>query len=221
MLSICIYYIQYTLYHDSETTVFYFLQDLAFVPVQVVMVTLILNRFLSIIESRKKAKKINVIISTFFVEAGISVLTALAVFNRNNDGLRLILGTEGFDRKKAVLLKKQVREFGYDIEASPENLRELAAVLDKYRDYMLNMLGNDNLLEHDSFTDMLWAAFHVADELKTRDNLDGSDQDDLSHLANDILRAYMAMNVEWINYMSYLHDEYPFLYAMAIKKNPY
>lgn len=221
MLSICIYYIQYTLYHDSETTVFYFLQDLAFVPVQVVMVTLILNRFLSIIESRKKAKKINVIISTFFVEAGISVLTALAVFNRNNDGLRLILGTEGFDRKKAVLLKKQVREFGYDIEASPENLRELVAVLDKYRDYMLNMLGNDNLLEHDSFTDMLWAAFHVADELKTRDNLDGSDQEDLSHLANDILRAYMAMNVEWINYMSYLHDEYPFLYAMAIKKNPY
>ena len=86
---------------------------------------------------------------------------------------------------------------------------------------MLGMLGNSNPLEHDSFTDMLWAVFHVADELQSRGNLRNLAQDDINHLSYDLLRAYSAMVLEWINYIYYLHDEYPFLYTLAIKKSPF
>jgi len=30
---------------------------------------------------------------------------------------------------------------------------------------LLGLLGNPNLLEHDSFTDLLWAVFHLMEEL--------------------------------------------------------
>ncbi|MEA5084959.1 hypothetical protein SDC9_146037 [bioreactor metagenome] len=86
---------------------------------------------------------------------------------------------------------------------------------------MLNLLANPNLLEHDSFTDMLWAVFHVIDELQTRGEFDKQDKDDIDHLSNDILRAYTALIIEWVGYMNYLQNEYPFLFTLALRKNPF
>jgi len=191
------------------------------VPIQVVMVTLIINRFLNVIETRKKIKKINVIISTFFVETGISIILTISKLNRNNDVFCEQIKIKEMNRKNDYKLKKEVKEFKFDIYADPAKLGELCSILIKYKDSTLNMLTNPNLLEHDSFTDMLWAVFHVADELQTRGGFDKLDKNDIDHLSNDILRAYTAMIVEWINYMSYLHDEYPFLFTLALKKNPF
>ena len=221
LLSAAIYYVQYLIFHQPQNTLFYLLQDLAFVPIQVIMVTLILNRFLNVMEYRKKIKKINVIISTFFVEAGISIISTISKLSRNNDEFCKLVKINEINKQKSIRLKKAVREFKFDIYADPNRLGELYSILSKYKTYTLNMLGNSNLLEHDSFTDMLWAVFHVADELHTRGDFNNLDKNDIEHLSNDILRAYTAMILEWINYMSYLHDEYPFLYALAIKKNPF
>ena len=86
-----------------------------------------------------------------------------------------------------------MKEFKYDIYANPDKSEELASILTKYKTYTLNMLGNDNLLEHDSFTDMLWATFHVADELQTRRDFSNLEKSDIDYLSTDILQAYTAM----------------------------
>lgn len=172
-------------------------------------------------ETRKKIKKINVIISTFFVESGIAVISTISKFNRNNDVFCGQVKIKEMDRMKDYKLIKEVKEFQFDIYADPVKLDELHSILKIYKDSMLNMLTNPNLLEHDSFTDMLWAVFHVTDELQTRREFDKLDKSDIEHLSNDILRAYTALIVEWINYMSYLQKEYPFLFTLALKKNPF
>lgn len=82
------------------------------------------------------------------------------------------------------------------------------------------MLENSSLMEHDSFTDMLWAVFHVADELQTRD-LNHLSQADLAHLNEDILRAYRLLLLEWISTIRYLRTDYPYLYHIALKKSPF
>ncbi len=219
--SIIIYFIQFILFDRAQDTLFYVLQDLAFLPVQVIVVTMILDRFLNQFEMRKKIKKINVIISTFFVESGTLIMVAMSTFNENHNDFCEMIQIEELSKKKNYQLKKLIKEFDYNIHAHPEKLEELALILNKNKAYMLDMLGNDNLLEHDSFTDMLWAVFHVGDELQSRGNFNELDQDDLDHLSNDIFRAYMAMTLEWIDYINYLHDEYPFLHSLAIRKNPF
>ncbi len=219
--SIIIYFIQYLIFHRAEETFFYMLQDLAFIPIQVALVTIVINRFLNIMEKRKKIKKVNVIISTFFVEAGTSIMKAMAVFNRHNNSFCEAIDIKELSRNKKSYIKKLVSELKYDIYADPDKLGELAAIMAENKDHMLLMLENSNLLEHDSFTDMLWSVFHVADELQSRGNLKELDKGDIDHLSNDLLRAYSAMVLEWVNYIIYLHDEYPYLYAAAIKKNPF
>lgn len=220
-LSAITYLVQYLLFHQKENTIFYLLQDLAFVPIQVVMVTLIINRFLNEMENRKKIKKINVIISTFFVEFGIPIILTISKFNRNNDTLCGEINIKEMSSKEYTKLIKEVKEFKFDIYAEPEKLDELYSILRNYKDSMLNLLANPNLLEHDSFTDMLWAVFHVIDELQTRGEFHKQDKDDIEHLSNDILRAYTALIIEWISYMNYLQNEYPFLFTLALKKNPF
>lgn len=85
--SAVVYGLQFTIFHRGDETLFYLLQDLVFVPVQVLIVTLIINRFLNLMERRKKMKKVNVIISTFFSDAGTALMTEIACFNRQNDAM--------------------------------------------------------------------------------------------------------------------------------------
>lgn len=213
-----IYYIQNQIFHQEANTIFYLFQDLAFVPIQVILVTLLLNRFLNIMEARKKTKKINVIISTFFVEAGTEILAVMSEFNQNNEQLYHLLQISEVGKGKVKYLRKRLSNFNYEIQVEQDRLMRLSVLLNQYREFMLNMLGNDNLLEHDSFTDMLWAVFHVADELQMRQGEYALTEEDISHLTIDMIRAYSAVVHEWANYMSYLKVEYPFLYVIALKK---
>lgn len=195
------------------------MQDLAFVPIQVILVTLILNRFLNVMEERKKRKKINVIISTFFAEAGTCILAEMHRLNRQGKVTEELLTASRINAKNGVQLKRAVKERNLELYADPDRLPAMYTALIAHKPSMLRMLENSNLLEHESFTDMLWAVFHVADELQHRGTIDLSSAD-IDHLSNDFTRAYSVLLMEWVDYMIYLHDEYPFLYALALSRNP-
>jgi hypothetical protein len=223
--SIVVYGIQYVVFGRGEDTFFYLFQDLAFVPVQVLIVTLVINRFVNLMEKRKKIKKVNVIISTFFSETGTNLMQALGQFNRNHAALCDVIQIDALKREKKGQYSRNcaqlVKSVTYELYADPARLDTLAAIMDENKSKLLSMLENSNLLEHDSFTDMLWAVFHVADELKIRGDLTALDQSDIDHLSNDLLRAYSALVAQWVQYIVYLKEEYPFLYAAAIRKNPF
>lgn len=172
-------------------------------------------------EIRKKQKKINVIISTFFIESGTEMLMEFSKFNRNHSTICKLIKIKELTLKKNSEVKRTVEECEFDIYAEPAKLINLAKLMADNKAFLLNMLENSNLLEHDSFTDMIWAVFHVCDELRSRDDLINLSEADIAHISNDILRAYKAMINEWVNYMKYLNNEYPFLYALAIQKNPF
>jgi hypothetical protein len=49
--------------------------------------------------------------------------------------------------------------------------------------FLLGLMANPNLLEHESFTDLLWAVFHLTDELTHREDVSALADADLEHLA--------------------------------------
>lgn len=56
-ISMIIYIIQLVQFHAIRDTAFYFLQDMAFLPLQVAIVTLAFNKILSVREKRERLKK--------------------------------------------------------------------------------------------------------------------------------------------------------------------
>ncbi len=116
---------------------------------------------------------------------------------------------------------KYIKEVRHDIDSRQGNLEFLRSFLIGKRTFMLRLLENPILLEHDSFTDLLWAVFHVKDELANRQKLNDLPENDLDHLTEDIHRAYNRLIAEWIEYMRHLKKEYPYLFSLAVRTNPF
>jgi hypothetical protein len=105
--------------------------------------------------------------------------------------------------------------------ASRERLPGLHALLSEKKKTILVMFENPNLLEHDKITDMLWAVYHVVDELQNREDFSTLPDSDISHLSGDVKRAYRLLIIEWLDYMRHLKARYPYLFSLALRKNPF
>jgi len=86
---------------------------------------------------------------------------------------------------------------------------------------VLGLLQNPNLLEHDEFTDLLWAVCHLTEELEAREILRDLPRYDLKHLEGDIQRAFSLLVREWLSYMQHLRRHYPYIYSLSVRTNPF
>ncbi|GFP75372.1 hypothetical protein [Clostridium fungisolvens] len=221
-ISVSFYFIQIFIFHDQRDTGFYLLQDLAFVPLQVIIVTVLIDQIVKTKEKQNNLKKISVVIGAFFTETGVKAISNMACFNSNfkeiSEKLRIGNGWSDKDFQKIV---KDFKETEIIIDSKSGDLNELKEFIFSNKQNILSMFENQTLLEHNSFTDMLWALYHIYDELSYREDLNNIPNEDLVHLSGDIKRCYKQMIVEWIYYMSHLKREYPFLYSLAVRKNPF
>ncbi len=80
---------------------------------------------------------------------------------------------------------------------------------------------NPNILEHETFTDLLWAVFHLAEELENRVDVKNLSDTDYSHISGDMKRAYILLVSQWLNYMKHLKSAYPYLFSLAVRINPF
>lgn len=115
----------------------------------------------------------------------------------------------------------QIQNYHFKINCTSSDLLDLKNSLSEKRYVLLLMLQNPNLLEHDTFTDLLFAVFHLTDELLNRSSFDDLPDRDIAHLNHDVLRAFRALLLHWMNYMSYLRTDYPYLYSLELRKNPF
>jgi hypothetical protein len=109
----------------------------------------------------------------------------------------------------------------YKIDSRIGDLKGLQAFLISKREFLLGLLENPNLLEHDEFTELLWAVFHLAEELSHRPTVEGLPETDYNHLSGDIRRAHRCLVREWLSHMEHLKNDYPYLFSLAVRTNPF
>jgi hypothetical protein len=222
VMSVTVYLAQYMAFHNLHNTFFYMLQDLAFVPVQVLLVMLLLDKLLQKKEKEALLNKMNMMIGVFFNEVGTGLISFFVETEKNIGELRKeMIISNTWNAKAFESCKKNLASYSPDIMLNPDLLRRMKEYLLQHRDDMLRMLENPNLLEHDKFTDLLWAVFHLADELQHRSSFDTLPESDVNHLKGDAVRAFKLVVTEWLEYMKHLKANYPYLYSIAIRTNPF
>ena len=82
-------------------------------------------------------------------------------------------------------------------------------------------MENPNLLEHEGFTALLWAVFHLTEELDYRSDLSSLPDTDYNHISVDMKRAYLLVIIEWLAYIKHLKNNYPYLFSLASRVNPF
>lgn len=109
----------------------------------------------------------------------------------------------------------------YNIDIHRGDVGKLKSLLLNKRHFMVTLLQNPTLLEHDTFSDLLWAVFHLTEELAHRKDLRNLKDADYEHIANDMKRAYVLLTAEWLAYMKHLKDNYPYVFSLAMRTNPF
>ncbi len=221
-LSALVYGIQYLIFRDARSIFYYIFQDFAFVFVEVLLVTLIIHALLRQREKSQRLEKLSMVIGAFFSEVGTGLLTYLSDFDPNLNVIRghLIVSGSWSDREFTEVAGR-LRSYDYNVDVARVDLSHLRGFLLEKREFLLGLLQNPSVLEHESFTELLRAVFHLTEELAQREDVSCLTEGDCSHLDGDVKRLYTRLALEWLSYMKYLKANYAYLFSLAIRTNPF
>jgi len=221
-LSVIFYLIQYAIFRDARHLFMFLLGDIAFVFLEVLLVTLIIHRLLSEREKRARLEKLNMVIGAFFSEAGTVLLTYLSDFDPKLEQIKgELLVRESWSEREFAQVSKRLKAYDYSVDLSRVNLADIKNFLVGKRDFFLRLVENPSLLEHETFTALLRGVFHLTEELASREKVVDLPATDYAHLAGDVKRVYGQLVTEWLDYMKYLKGNYPFLFSFAMRTNPF
>jgi hypothetical protein len=221
-LSAILYLIHYAIFRDAHHIFVYLLGDIAFVPIEVLLVTVIIHQLLSAREKNARMQKLNMVIGAFFSEVGTKLLTYFSDWDPKLDKIRAdLMVSNNWSEKEFLDMSRRLKNYDYTVDIKKADLDNLRMFLGEKLDFLLRLLENPTLLEHESFTDLLWAVFHLAEELAARKSLRKLPHTDYEHLAGDTKRIYVLLVHQWLNYMEHLKDNFPYLFSLAMRTNPF
>lgn len=222
VLSVLAYLLHYTIFRDPHHIFIYLIGDIAFVFIEVLLVTLIIHHLLSEREKRAKLEKLNMVIGVFFGEFGTELLALFSDFDPKLEEIRKeLIVTPNWSDKEFADTSRRLKGYQYAVDIQKIDLVDLSRFLTSKNDLLLRLLENPVLLEHESFSELLRAVSHLTEELEAREDLGGLPESDLKHLAGDTKRAYNLLVHQWLAYMKYLKSSYPYLFSLAVRTNPF
>lgn len=220
--SAAIYFLHYLIFRDIYHIFIYMIGDIAFLPIEVLLVTLIINEVLNAREKRKRLGKLSMVIGAFFNEIGTDLLIH---FSNNDPGVerlqeKLCISPDWSD-KDFNAVQQDIMRHEYEVDMEEIDLQRLKDFMTGKRDFIMGVLVNPSLLEHETFTKLLQAISHLTEELHYRKDFTTLPESDINHLSVDITRAYTHLVREWVDYMQHLKNKYPYLFSLAMRTNPF
>ncbi len=217
-----LYCLHFYIFRDARHIFIYLLGDLAFLPLEILFVSLILNQVLNSREKKEKLHKLNMVIGAFFTETGSELMYRFAQLDTDKSWLQDAFGHEKeWSITELTRIEKQLKDHKCTLEYDGEKIQNLKDFLDSKRKFLLNLLSNQNLLDHNRFTSLIWSVFHTTEELLRRKNLTKNSVEDQKHILADIQRGYKLIIVEWVAYLKHLQVDYPYLFKFELRANPF
>jgi len=222
VLSLILYIIHFLVFRDPHHIFVFLLEDIAFIPIHVLLITLIIEKIMNERDKQATFSKLNLVVGAFFNEVGTPLLTKFMTFDQQPEQVKkeLVIGMKWSDAQ-FFAARKNIAELDYQMESRQGELADLRDFLAAKRGFMLALLENPSLTEYESFSDLLLAVFHVNDELVQRENLQDLPDSDLDHISVDLERAYRRLLFEWLRHMNHIKRNYPYLYSLAVRTNPF
>jgi len=221
-LSLALFTAHYLIFQDAHHLFIFFIGDIAFIPIEVLIVTLIIDQMLESREKQRRMEKLNMVIGTFFSTIGTPLLAQLAEADTSIDSVkpRLVIGD---DWRNEMFRDVQdcLNNYTCSVVITRINMESLRVYLVSHEDFLIRLVENPMVFEHESFTDLILALNHLTEEMKARGDFSTLPAPDKSHLSNDIRRVYSLLILEWLKYMEYLKIHYPYLFSLAMRKNPF
>ena len=219
LLSVLLHLLHIAVFKDPHHLFIYLMGDIAFIPLEVFLVTLVLDRFIERRERQKLLNKTNMLIGLFYQELGSRLLMEISGSDSGFDR-KAALVKSNWEERDFQVLTDLIKAHSHKVAMESVDLDRFQQLIGRNQQMMINLLTNPALQEHEEFTDTLLSVSHLLEELNQRD-LTALEDDDLAHLKIDTERVYKHLSVGWVAYMAHIKKEYPFLFASALRMNPF
>lgn len=221
-LSSALYVLNFELVRDARAVLSNLLGNIAAQPIYILVVILLVQEWMNRQERSTRLQKMNMVIGAFFSQTGTDLIRLLACFDSKSEDLqRLLVVDDHWTLTQFRQAGTEIGRFDFGISNERGDLPGLARYLREHWDSVLRLLENPTLLEHERFTDTLWAITHLAEELSAREHLDELPESDHRNVTNDMKRAYALLLQEWLFYLRHLQLNYPYLFSLAMRTNPF
>lgn len=221
-LTVVLTLLNIALFNEPRTLFFYLALDIVFVPVQVLLVSIVIEQLLSERETQVKRRKLNMVIGAFMGVLGTKLLGDIGRIAIDAQPFTAALNVSGAWKKNDYQqAQRHVVASHLAFAPSGDDLVALRTLLRQQRDFVLGLLQNANTLEHESFSDLLLAVSHLTEELECRADFAVLPESDLNHLHGDLQRAYGLLVKQWLSYMQHLQSDYPYIFSLSVRTSPF
>ena len=173
-------------------------------------------------EAIERTRKVNMIVGVFFSEAGTPLIRKLKRSITGSDALNSTLFVQPeWTERDFQDAKMRLGTLDFEIDIHTVDLLEIHQLLRGKRTLFVQLMQHPVLFEHEAFTDLLNAVFHLEEELSAREIFEDLPETDLNHLAGDTKRVVSLIVIQWLEYMLHLKTNYPYLFSLAVRTNPF
>jgi NADH:ubiquinone oxidoreductase subunit K len=166
--------------------------------------------------------RLNMLIGVFFTEVGNQLLHTFTSYDPNIDSVRRdFIVTAQWSEKDFMQLHTKLTNYHFTVVPSRLDLDMLYRYLKEKGDLLIRQLENVDLIENETYVQLLWAVVHLRDELAARPTFFNLPETDVAHIVIDVQRAYTLLVNQWLDYMLFLKNRYPFLFSLASRTNPF
>ncbi len=173
-------------------------------------------------EEALRREKLDMVTGLFFSEMGNELLKRFTRIDPEAKTLQNVLKLsakwEDEDFDKAYMALKKYR---LTVDFRLADMIALLEYLQNRADLLLRLIENPIIQEHENFSELLRALFHLRDELLHRSDLSKLPDSDRKHIEGDTVRVYNLLIFEWLRYIRYLKKNYGYLFSLALRLNPF
>lgn len=220
--SALLYAIHYLIFRDLHHLAIFGLHELAFVPLEVILVTLGLDQLVEKTHREEARSKVSIIETLYFNESGSTMLRYLTSFDPDAARLRELLQVtqdwRSSDFRQAI---RQLKSYPFLLDLDRIDFFGLHYHLSQRHEYYRSMLENPALTQSEAFTEMIMKIYLLWEELDGRTNLYQLPEKDRSYLAELLHEIYRELTEYWLDnvYNHSIHNR--FRLHRAIESNPF
>ena len=146
------------------------------------------------IENRERAmrlRNLNMIVGVFFSEVGNRLLRCFSGHDPNVNQVRsALLVSDQWSDEDFTRALTSLKAHNTVIDSKTISLPDLKRFLRARNSFLLRLFENPQIIEHEGFTPLLHAVFHLSEELAARNQRTDLPVSDYAHLSGDINRIY-------------------------------
>ncbi|MFA5928704.1 MAG: hypothetical protein WC838_05360 [Candidatus Margulisiibacteriota bacterium] len=217
--SVLAYGLHFFLFQDAHHILIYFFGDLAFLGIEALIVYFLIDRMLSVREKTATRKALNMLAGIFFYELGQKMLKLIYRLLEDHQAYTEVVAVgEKWNKKDYAAALAKSKVLPLHLKYDQATILALAGLLKEKEDLVVRLMENPNLHEHEKFSELLMAVFHLTEELLRRPSLTENERTDQEHLLSDTRRVTLLLAELWLEYMQHLKENYKYLYLYNIKQ---